>query len=235
MIIKNKIILVFGGTSGIGKSVVLSLSKKNAKKIYAISRDPKKFINPPKNVNLVKLDVLDEKKLQSFLKNLGKYDILVNAATGGERAIGPFQSMDLEAYRNSFKKLWGYTNTVRLGLATLSKSGCIVLVSGSPARRGKPGQIALASVGGSVEAFSKTLASEIKPIRINIVSPGVIDTPMSPLKGTEREKFYNDITKDNLIPRAGDPDEVCSAIIFAIENDFITGTIIDVDGGWLLS
>ena len=85
---------------------------------------------------------------------------MINAATGGERAIGPFQSMDLEAYRNSFKKLWGYTNTVRLGLATLSKSGCIVLVSGSPARRGKPGQIALASVGGSVEAFSKTLASE---------------------------------------------------------------------------
>ena len=58
---------------------------------------------------------------------------------------------------------------------------------------------------------------------------------MSPLKGEERKKFYRDITRDNLIPRAGLPNEVSAAIIFAVENDFITGAIIDVDGGWLLS
>ena len=46
---------------------------------------------------------------------------------------------------------------------------------------------------------------------------------------------YNDITKDNLIPRAGKPEEVAQAIIFAVENEFLTGTTIDVDGGWLTS
>ena len=80
-----------------------------------------------------------------------------------------------------------------------------------------------------------SLASEIKPIRINIVSPGIIDTPMVALEGKDREDFYKNATKDNLIPRAGKADEVSQAILFAIQNDFITGTTIDVDGGWLNS
>ena len=79
------------------------------------------------------------------------------------------------------------------------------------------------------------MAAEIKPIRINVISPGIIDTPMSPLKGKKRKEFYKTVTKDNLIPRAGTSEEVANAIIFAIENDFITATTIDIDGGWINS
>lgn len=235
MKIENKRIVLFGGTSGIGLSCAKLMSDKNAHIIYSISRNPERSSYKADNVTYKKIDVLDEKQLASFFEEIGAYDILVNTATGGDRALGPFMEMDLQGYRNSFRKLWGYTNTVRLGLKNLSKDGCVVLVSGSPARKCKTGQIALASVGGAVEAFSKSLASEIKPIRINVVSPGVIDTPMVALKGEEREKLYIDITKDNLIPRAGKPEEVAQAIIFAIENEFLTGTTIDVDGGWLTS
>ncbi len=236
MVVQDKKIVVFGGTSGIGLSTSLLLSKMNAKHIFSVSRNPEKSnLQKTANVELVQLDVLDEGKLSSFFKKIGKYDILINAATGGDRAIGPFLNMDLEGYRNSFKKLWGYTNSVRLGLSQLNKNGCIVLVSGSPARKCKPGQIALASVGGAVEAFARSLAAEIKPIRINIVSPGIIDTPMVALQGKERDDFYKNVTKDNLIPRPGRAEEVSQAIIFAIQNEFITGTTIDVDGGWLNS
>ena len=236
MDIHDKKIVVFGGTSGIGLATTILLSKMNAKLIFAVSRNPEKSnLNNITNVELVKIDVLDENSLSSFFKKIGKYDVLINAATGGERAIGPFMNMDLVGYRNSFKKLWGYTNTVSIGLKQLSKNGCIILVSGSPARKCKAGQIALASVGGAVEAFSRSLAAEIKPIRINIVSPGVIDTPMVQLEGKERDDFYKNATKDNLIPRSGKAEEVAQAILFAIQNDFITGTTIDVDGGWLNS
>ena len=109
------------------------------------------------------------------------------------------------------------------------------MVSGSPARKCRPGQIAISSVGGAVEAFARGIAPEISPKRINIVSPGIIDTPMSPLQGKEREDYYKNTTNSNLIPRAGSPDEVATGIIFAIENEFITGTTIDIDGGWLIS
>ena len=234
MDINGKKAIVFGGTSGIGLSATQMLSDKGAH-VIALSRNPEKLQNVPKNVTTKKMNVLDRDSLEQFFKAVGEYDILVNSATGGTRAVGPFLSMDLDGYKASFDKLWGYTNVVRYGTKHLKDNGNIVLVSGSPARKCRPGQIAISSVGGAVEAFARGIAPEIAPKRINIVSPGIIDTPMSPLQGKEREDYYNNTTKNNLIPRAGTPDEVATGIIFAIENEFITGTTIDIDGGWLIS
>ena len=234
MDIDGKKAVVFGGTSGIGLSATQMLSDKGAH-VVALSRNPEKLQNVPKNVVTKKMNVLDRDALEQFFQEVGEYDILVNSATGGARAVGPFLSMDLDGYRASFDKLWGYTNVVRYGTKFLKDNGNIVLVSGSPARKCRPGQIAISSVGGAVEAFARGIAPEIAPKRINIVSPGVIDTPMSPLQGKEREDYYKNTTNNNLIPRAGTPDEVATGIIFAIENEFITGTTIDIDGGWLIS
>lgn len=234
MDINGKKAIVFGGTSGIGLSATQMLSDKGAH-VIALSRNPDKLKNVPKNVTTKKMNVLDRDALEKFFQEVGEYDILVNSATGGTRAVGPFLSMDLDGYRASFDKLWGYTNVVRYGTKFLKDNGNIVLVSGSPARKCRPGQIAISSVGGAVEAFARGIAPEIAPKRINIVSPGIIDTPMSPLQGKEREDYYKNTTNNNLIPRAGTPDEVATGIIFAIENEFITGTTIDIDGGWLIS
>ena len=234
MDIDGKKAIVFGGTSGIGLSATQMLSDKGAH-VVALSRNPEKLQNIPKNVVTKKMNVLDRDALEQFFQEVGEYDILVNSATGGARAVGPFLSMDLDGYRASFDKLWGYTNVVRYGTKYLKNNGNIVLVSGSPARKCRPGQIAISSVGGAVEAFARGIAPEIAPKRINIVSPGIIDTPMSPLQGKEREDYYKNTTNNNLIPRAGTPDEVATGIIFAIENEFITGTTIDIDGGWLIS
>ncbi len=234
MDIDGKKAIVFGGTSGIGLSATQMLSDKGAH-VVALSRNPEKLQNVPKNVVTKKMNVLDRDALEQFFQEVGEYDILVNSATGGTRAVGPFLSMDLDGYRASFDKLWGYTNVVRYGTKFLKDNGNIVLVSGSPARKCRPGQIAISSVGGAVEAFARGIAPEIAPKRINVVSPGIIDTPMSPLQGKEREDYYKNTTNNNLIPRAGTPDEVATGIIFAIENEFITGTTIDIDGGWLIS
>ena len=234
MDINGKKAIVFGGTSGIGMSATQMLSDKGAH-VIALSRNPEKLQNVPKNVATKTMNVLDRNALEQFFQEEGEYDILVNSATGGARAVGPFLSMDLDGYRASFDKLWGYTNVVRYGTKYLKDNGNIVLVSGSPARKCRPGQIAISSVGGAVEAFARGISPEIAPKRINIVSPGVIDTPMSPLQGKEREDYYKNTTSNNLIPRAGTPDEVATGIIFAIENEFITGTTIDIDGGWLIS
>ena len=234
MDINGKKAIVFGGTSGIGLSATQMLSDKGAH-VIALSRNPDKLKNVPKNVTTKKMNVLDRDALEKFFQEVGEYDILVNSATGGARAVGPFLSMDLDGYKASFDNLWGYTNVVRYGSKFLKDNGNIVLVSGSPARKCRPGQIAISSVGGAVEAFARGIAPEIAPKRINIVSPGIIDTPMSPLQGKEREDYYKNTTNNNLIPRAGTPDEVATGIIFAIENEFITGTTIDIDGGWLIS
>jgi NAD(P)-dependent dehydrogenase (short-subunit alcohol dehydrogenase family) len=163
------------------------------------------------------------------------FDVLVSAATGGRRAIGPFLDMDMDGFRNSFDKLWGYANALRFGTPHMADDGAIVLVSGAPARKIRPGQVAVGATGAAIESMVRSVAPEIAPRRLNVVSPGLIDTPMNPLEGPEREAFLARVTSQQIIPRAGTADEVAQAILFAIQNEFVTGTTIDVDGGWLLS
>ena len=229
--------LVFGGTSGIGLAVVQRLAEAGAA-VSAFGRSPENIETArsvvPESVQFASLDVLDRDALAQTFADNAPFDILVNAATGGERALGPFLSMDLDGFQGSFRKLWGYTNTVRLGAEHMTEDGTIVLVSGSPARKCGPGGIALSSVGNAVEGFVRGVAPELAPRRINVVSPGIIDTPMFQMAAEAKTAFFEQATSKNLIPRAGSADEVAQGIMFVISNDFVTGTTVDVDGGALL-
>lgn len=232
---QNKRAVVFGGSSGIGLAAAQRLAASGAK-VTVVSRNPDRAQSSvPDGVRLAACDVRDRDALASLFEELAPLDILVNAATGGKRPSGPFLEVDLDAYQGAFDKLWGYTNTVRLGAGHMTEDGAIVLVSGAPARRSRANQTALASVGGAVEAFCRAVAIEIAPRRINVVSPGVINTPMFGPDESQREDMLSKATSRHLIDRPGTADEVASAILFVIENDFVTGTTVDVDGGWILT
>lgn len=234
MDVAGKKAVIFGGTSGIGLAAAKQLAALGCE-VIAVSRNPDKAGDLPSGISLKACDVLDRDAMTALFTECAPFDILISAATGGDRAIGPFLSMDMDGYRGSFDKLWGYANVVRFGAEHLSETGSIVLVSGSPARKCKPGQISLSSVGASVEALVRAVAPEIAPKRINVVSPGTIDTPIVSMEGEARANFYSSVTADNVIPRAGTAEEVAQGIVFMVQNDFVTGTTIDVDGGWLLS
>ncbi len=234
MDVAGKKALVFGGTSGIGLATVRQLAGLGAE-VVAISRNPDKAGELPAGVATMACDVLDRESMTSLFDSCAPFDILVSAATGGDRAVGPFLEMDMDGFRNSFDKLWGYANVVRFGAPHVADDGSIVLVSGSPARKIKPGMSAIGATGAAVESLVRSVAPELAPKRLNVVSPGVIDTPMNPLTGEQRETAFNNATAKHPIPRAGTADEVAQAILFMIQNDYVTGTTIDVDGGWLLA
>jgi len=234
MDVAGKKAIVFGGTSGIGLATSKQLAALGAQ-VIAVSRNPEKAGDVPAGVTLKKCDVLDRDAMDALFKECAPFDILISAATGGGRSIGPFLDMDMDGYQASFDKLWGYANVVRYGAHHMSADGSIVLVSGAPARKCKPGQVSLSSVGGAVEALVRAVAPEIAPQRINVVSPGTIDTPIVAIQGEERTALYEKMVADNVIPRAGTADEVAQGIVFMVQNDFVTGTTIDVDGGWILS
>ena len=234
MDVSGKKAIIFGGTSGIGLAAAKQLAGLGCN-VIAVSRNPDRAGDVPAGITLKKCDVMDREAMAALFQECAPFDILISAATGGDRAIGPFLSMDMDGYRGSFDKLWGYANVVRFGAEHLSDDGSITLVSGSPARNCKPGQISLSSVGASVEAMVRAVAPELAPKRINVVSPGTIDTPIVAMQGDDRTAFYKQATADNIIPRAGTAEEVAKGIVFVVDNDFVTGTTIDVDGGWLLS
>lgn len=222
--------IVLGGTSGIGLETAKRLRDGGAEVIACGRRQA-----DIEGMTCERVDVLDRDALSSLFEKHQGFDYLVNAATGGTRAIGPFLEMDLDGFQNSFAKLWGYVNSVRLGVPHMARDGAVVLFSGYPARKWRPGVLAIGSVGGAVEAFIRLAANEIKPVRINGVSPGLIDTPMSLLEGDARRDYYQKGTANHLIPRPGTAGEVAQAAIFLLENEFVSGTIVDVDGGAILA
>jgi len=237
MDLKNRKAVVLGGTSGIGLATVVQLEAAGAT-VIAGSHSSEKFDSARTKVgeavSFTAIDVLDRDGLRALFKAHAPFDILVNAATGGPRAAGPFLDMDLDAFQASFAKLWGYTNSVRIGCEFMSADGAIVLVSGYPARKCGPGASAISTVGNAVEGFVRAIAPEIAPRRINVVSPGIIATPMFTMEPAARDAFLAGATKGMPIPRAGKAHEVAQAILFLLQNEFVTGTTVDVDGGALL-
>ncbi|MAE96931.1 MAG: short-chain dehydrogenase [Deltaproteobacteria bacterium] len=229
--------VVLGGTSGIGLAAVRQLQAAGAEVVAGSRSETTRQAARAAlgtGVSWRRIDVLDRDALAALFAEVAPFDVLVNAATGGERAVGPFLEMDLDGFQGSFCKLWGYVNSVRLGAAHMSDDGAIVLVSGYPARKCSPGASAISTVGNAVEGFARAVAPEIAPRRINVVSPGVIDTPMFSMPPEARDAFLANATDRQPIPRPGRPEEVAEAILLAVRNDFMTGSTIDVDGGALL-
>lgn len=235
--LNGKKAIVLGGTSGIGLATTKQLDEAGVQ-VVAASRSSSNAelaeSSTSEHVSVHQVDVLDREGLSELFKSQAPYDMLVNCATGGARVSGPFLQMDLDGFQGSFRKLWGYVNSVRLGTEYLTEDGSIVLVSGFPARKSNPGSSAISTVGNAVEGFVRAIAPEIAPRRINIVCPGLIDTPMFAQQGEERQQFLSRATANTLIPRAGTAEEVAAAIVFCLQNGYMTGGTIDIEGGALL-
>jgi len=239
--------LVFGGTSGIGLAAANQLRALGAQVVVA-SRNPDATVQKQgavpgmahmqlaEGISVEQCDMLDREAVGALFSKYAPVDILV-ACVAVPPAPGPLVQMDLAAFQKSFEKVWGYTNMVQLGHTHLSPRACVVLVSGSPARRTKRTPIGLAGAGAAIEQMARLLAREIAPMRVNVVCPGIIDTPMVKIEDPEVRKQALAARTEQagyLIPRAGTADEVAQGILFVIQNDFVTGTTVDVDGGAIL-
>ena len=115
MKIADKKAIVLGGTSGIGLATSIMLVGKGAS-VVAVSRDPSKAGDVPDGIRLAALDTRNESDVQAFFEAEGKIDILVNSATGGSRAFGPFLEMDMQGFRGSFDKLWAMPMSCAMAL-----------------------------------------------------------------------------------------------------------------------
>ena len=234
----GKNIVVIGGTAGIGLATAVQASEAGAE-VWAAGRTEANLEKARKvadgRFNIVQADTHDGQALEALFKEVGSIDHLVSAAIGGDRTLKPFLEQTEEQFKAAYDKLWGYAKVVRTGAPYLSENGSITLVSGSPARKIKPGQSPLSCVGASVENLARCLAVEMAPIRVNIVSPGTISTALFDWMGYEKEARLDAMTAAHRIKRPGTPEEVAAGILFVMANEFVTGTTVDVDGGRILS
>ncbi len=232
-------VVVIGGTSGIGLATAIAAADLGAS-VWAGGRSRENLEKArrqagDRHIEFLGIDTHDDEALESLFRRVGRLDHLVSAATGGSRTLKPFVEQTEEQFRGAFDKLWGYAKVARIGAGFMAETGSMTFVSGAPARKYRPNASALSCVGGAVENMVRCLAVELAPVRVNVVSPGIIDTALFDWMGDEREERVAQMTRNQLIPRIGRPEEVASAITYLMGNAYATGTTVDVDGGQLLS
>ena len=172
--------------------------------------------------------------LAALFDSVGQIDHIVGCATGATRTMAPFMEQTDDQFRAAFNKFWGYTHVARQGVPHLTDTGTLTLVSGTPARKCNAGQSSISCTGCAVEGLTRALALELKPRRVNVVAPGIIETGMFDHFGDNKAKALASIGKNIPLGRVGQANEIADAILLCMTNGFITGATIDVDGGALL-
>lgn len=221
--------VIMGGTSGIGLATAERLTESGAE-VTVTGRDPVKLAAVKDRVaSAEQLDATSEPGVRDFFDRLGELDHLVLAFSPGSTGLGPVASTSPDDIRAAFDgKLFPYLSAIRHAQVT----GSITMISAATARAALPGTFVLAAVNGAIERIVSPLAAELAPVRVNAVSPGLIDTPWwSFVPDDQRGAQFTDLTANQPIPRAGAPEEVADAITYLINAPYVTGTILPVDGG----
>jgi NAD(P)-dependent dehydrogenase (short-subunit alcohol dehydrogenase family) len=215
----GKRVVVVGGSSGIGLAAAEAARAAGAE-VVAASRRTEPALN-----------VLDASAVASFFEGVGSLDHLVFTPTA--RASGPVADVDLEAAHTTFEtKFWGALLCIRAALPRLAGDGSIVLLSGAAAWTPMRGGAITASVNGAIAALVRTLAVELAPVRVNAVSPGIVDTPTwSGLPDEQRAAMFDHLASALPVGRVGTAEDVGEAIVFLLSSGFTTGTVLHVEGG----
>jgi len=230
--LNGKTVVVIGGSSGIGAAVAEQAKSRGAQVVLAGRRLSSALHN---GLRSEPVDVTDNASLQRLFESVGRFDHLVYTAGPAVQAKN-LQDTDLQQAQDNFNvKLWGALRAIQLALPLLDEHGSIVLTSGQLGRKLVPGQFIKIGINAATEALGKQLAKELAPRRVNVVSPGVIDTPAyAGLSEDQRKAMYAKVGQALPVGRVGQAYEVAAGYVLAMENAFMTGSVIDIDGGGLL-
>jgi NAD(P)-dependent dehydrogenase (short-subunit alcohol dehydrogenase family) len=233
-VFENKKAIVIGGSSGIGLATAQSLA--NSKAIVTITgrdADKLKAIRQTTHIQAQVVDSSDRPALDTFFKQIGAIDHLVITVSGA-KGMGNFKELSLSDLRAGFEgKFWPQLNTLQAALPYMNKGGSITLITAISSVAQKAGTSGLAAINGALELMVPILAQELQPIRINAVSPGVVDTPWWSFAPEEaKQQAFQQLTGNIPAGRVARAEEIADAIVFTLGNSYVTGTVIHCDGGF---
>lgn len=239
MELENKRIVIIGGSSGIGLATARAAVEAGAAVVIA-GRSAEKLeraiqeIGDSTKVEAHTLDVRDEAAVRAFFEHIGPFDHLTtpgSAISGGHFLTGASAS----ARADFESKFWGQYNAAKYGAPNLRPGGSIVLFSGIYAQRPPSGVSSIAAINGAIEALGRALAVELSPLRVNVVSPGLVDTPIfSFMSESERKDMFDSVARSIPARRIGQPEDIAQAVLYLMSNPYSTGTTLFVDGGHTL-
>lgn len=233
-------VIVVGGTSGVGLHIVLKSAAAGATAIglgrssEGIARAREKARQAgAATAHFEQVDGTDGPALRALLERHAPFHhVVASALDSEEHALGPFRETGTEGLKRGMAKFWLSSQLIECADGLLADKGSITLMSGSDERKAWPGVVAHAVVGGALNALVRTLAIELAPYRINIICPGpTVDSVNDPIERPERYAGMQPWGQKFPLKRVGDSTEVADGALFLMQNGYVTGTILDIDGG----
>ncbi len=238
MPLKDKRVVIIGGSSGMGLASARAAAAAGAYVLIAGRTKEKLHLAMEEIEGEVEghtLDVTREDEVRDFFTGVGTLDHLVTSAASG--GGGPFLELESTAVRGVFEsKFWGQYFAARYGAPRIQPGGSITMFAGVASEKPLPGLVAYAAVNGAIEGLCRTLALELAPLRVNVVSPGIVMTPAySGMPEQERHALFASLAEKLPVRRVGQPDDVAQAVLYLMRNGYTTGTVVSVDGGHRLT
>lgn len=243
--IVNKVVVVTGGSRGIGAKIVKTLANENYKVIlnYNNSKEQaekiqQELLEQGKEIEIIKADVSKreetEKLIQFAINKFNKIDVLINNA--GISQEGLFTDVTEEEWQkiiNTNLNSVFYCNQQALKYMIQEQQGCIINISSIWGETGASCEVAYSTTKAAINGMTKALAKEVGPsnIRVNAIAPGIIDTDMNRnLTNEELEQIKEQIPLNKI----GKALDIAKCVKWLIEDEYTTGQIISINGGWYI-
>ncbi|MFE3754288.1 SDR family oxidoreductase [Nocardia tengchongensis] len=232
-------VVIMGGSSGIGEATATVFAAAGAEVVITgRSRDKldAAVARIGGDTTGYAVDATDQAALDAFFAQVGTIDHLV-ISVSGSAGSGPFAELDLEQLTAGFDgKFWPQVRILKAALPHLDSRGSVTLVTAGSSRSAFPGTAGLAAINGALDAMVPPLAVELAPLRINAVSPGVVDTPWwDRVPEAQRTALFDGLVATTPVGRVGRPEDIARAIHMLATNGFITGVVLDANGGTSLA
>lgn len=238
--IVNKVVVVTGGSRGIGAEIVKFLAKLDYKvvlnynKSESYAQDVKKELN---DVEIFKADVSKKEEANALIdfaiKKYGKIDVLINNAGIAQTKL--FTEITDEDWKNIIDTNLNsafYCSREAVKNMIHNKSGLIINISSIWGITGASCEVAYSTSKAAINGFTKALAKELGPsnIRVNAIAPGIINTAMNSYLSEDELK---NIKEEIPLEKIGDPVDIAKCVKWLIEDNYTTGQIISINGGWI--
>ena len=232
--LNNKKIVVIGGGSGMGLEVARQSVAAGAQ-VVLLGRTESRLSAAAASLGAAAtfrtMDLGDEASVKATFGAVGPIDHVVS--TAANLTFAPVADVSTAQVNDMLaSKFWGPFFAAKYAAPFIAKDGSITFLSGLAAYRPAPGATIVAALNAALEGMAMGLALEMKPIRVNVVSPGVIDTPTWDfLSPEDRKGLFESVAAQLPVGRVGEAADVAQAVTSVLLNGFINATVVHVDGG----
>jgi NAD(P)-dependent dehydrogenase (short-subunit alcohol dehydrogenase family) len=233
MTLKGKKVVVVGGSSGIGFSIA-ELARSEGAGVIIASRNVERLNAAAEKLGVTAIvaDVTSDESIENLFRNCGPVDHVV--VTAAQLRSGPFKTVAMEDVRGTMEgKFWGAWRVAQR--AEIRPGGSLTLISGFLSIRPRPNSAIVSAANGALESLARALAVELAPVRVNCVSPGIIDTPIrAAMPVAARLDMLAKTAATLPVGRVGIGEDIARQILSFMANGFATGSIVYIDGGALV-